>query len=356
MKVKILPEETKQQIAKLVERKFIEATLKERLPEYYPDFECLKKLTLDPYKRHLGVTSAVFVVEYKIEYLNKKGENKLLDLFASAHSDGSRQAAYKKTTFLYQYGFNQGQYKVTRPLFFLPEQEAFFYEASIGRSLFNFFTQSPEEDLRPAFSLVVGWMKKLHNFNPRDFDWPVFRISTMIPLPEKFIKDFYNDNQQQGQIVDELFQQMQKDENRFNKTIKKTLIYGDNHPENIIIRDLKADYLEMIDFTDVALGDPMIDLGTFLQQFDFMGHNFISREKMNDYKTFFVENYFQQSFSQIKIDYLNRINLYQSWTALRSATFLFYMKDVENPILDLLHDSQNYLQLAKQGQRIINLH
>jgi len=34
----------------------------------------------------------------------------------------------------------------------------------------------------------------------------------------------------------------------------------------------------------------------------------------------------------------------------------FYMKDVENPILDLLHDSQNYLQLAKQGQRIINLH
>jgi len=175
-------------------------------------------------------------------------------------------------------------------------------------------------------------------------------------LPEKFIKDFYNDNQQQGQIVDELFQQMQKDENRFNKTIKKTLIYGDNHPENIIIRDLKADYLEMIDFTDVALGDPMIDLGTFLQQFDFMGHNFISREKMNDYKTFFVENYFQQSFSQIKIDYLNRINLYQSWTALRSATFLFYMKDVENPILDLLHDSQNYLQLAKQGQRIINLH
>ena len=112
----------------------------------------------------------------------------------------------------------------------------------------------------------------------------------------------------------------------------------------------------MIDFTDLAYGDPMMDLGTFLQQLDFMGHNFISREQINNYKTFFISAYFKKDFDKIDIEYISRINLYQAWTALRTAIFLFYMNDAENPIDDLLQDSQGYLAVVKKEEKIINLH
>lgn len=357
MKRRALSEKVKAKIAKLVDLKFIKAVFEEKLPKYYPDFRKLISIKSDPYKRHLGVTSAVFVVEFKIKYLDKHGKTKNLDIFASAHSDGSRKGAYQKTKELYRHGFDRGEFRVTKPLFFLPEQKAFFYESSPGRSFFYFFTQNPQADLSHALRLIAGWVKKLHEleYNPH-FKWPVFDILDMVPPPSRFLEDFMTNDKKQGKLVDKLVKDMVKAKKSFDKKIKKSLIYGDYHPENVVIKSLEAKDLEMIDFTDIALGDPMMDLGTFLQQLDFMGHNFLSRQEMNSYKRYFVESYFKKNFDQVDIEFINRINLYQSWTALRTAVFLFYMKDVENPIDDLLEDSINYLKLSKESSRKINLY
>lgn len=360
MTKQIVNEKLKKSIAQLAEKDFAWQILTKYLPKYYKDFVHLKNLELDPYKRHLGVTSAVFVVEYKLEYLTNDGKIKSLTIFVSAHSDGSRQGAYYKTKFLYEHGFDKGPYRVTRPLFFLDEQQAFFYEASPGRSLFNFFTQDPKENLKPTLILVAAWVKKLHSFTRPislvGYRWPDFKIAKMVPEPQKFIADFYNSSSSTGRLVEDLFNGLLDLEKKFNKTIGKKLVYGDYHPENIIIEGLNTDHLIMIDFTDVALGDPMIDIGTFIQQFDFMGHNFISRKEINDYKHFFVEEYFGQNFGDCPADCLARINLYQAWTSLRTAVFLFYMKEVDNPVLDLLADSQKYLELAREQKQIINLY
>lgn len=356
--IKKTPDESlKKNIAKLVEKDFVWQILTEHLPDHYPDFVHIKNLELDPYKRHLGATSAVFVVEYRLEYLSRDSSIKPLTIFVSAHSDASRRGAYHKTKFLYEHGFDKGLYRVTRPLFFLESQLAFFYESSPGRSLFNFFTQNPEQNLKPTLILVAAWIKKLHGFErPLGYSWPDFKIAQMIPEPIKFIADFYNDSQSGGQLVDNLFKGMLELEKKFNKSLSKRLIYGDYHPENIIVEGLNTDHLVMIDFTDVSLGDPMADIGTFIQQFDFMGHNFISRKEINDYKHFFVEEYFGKNFGECPKECIARINLYQSWTALRTAVFLFYMKDIENPVSDLLADSQNYLELARNQKQSINLY
>ena len=358
MKKKALSKQSKERMAKLLEKSFAEKTLQTHLPKHIDGFKKLDSVELDPYKRHLGVTSAVFVVEYKVKYTDKQGKHKSIDIFAGAHSDGTKKEAYKKTRFLYEHGFGHGAYRVTKPLFFLKEQMAFFYEASIGRSLFYFFTQDPKANLEPSLTLAAGWIKKLHRFDTKKYkyDWPTFKISGMIPKPSKFIVDFINQDKKQGQLVKELTEEMIKLENNFRKDIGKIVIYGDYHPENIIIRHLESKTLEMIDFTDLAYGDPMMDLGTFLQQFDFMGHNFISRQQINKYKTFFISTYFKKPFKNIDIEDISRINLYQAWTALRSAIFLFYMKDIENPIDDLLKDCQGYLGAVKEENRIINLH
>ncbi|MCD4760425.1 phosphotransferase [bacterium] len=357
MKKRKLSEQVKTKIARLVDHKFAEEIFTEHLPKYYPDFKKLSGVTCTPFKRHLGVTSAVFVVEFKIKYIDKEGKNRHLDIFASAHSDGSRKGAYQKTKALYTHGFDKGKFRVTKPLFFLAQQKAFFYEASPGSSLFYFFTENPRADLKPSFELAAGWVKKVHQLDfPTTVEWPVFKISNMIPSPEDFIEDFYNDDKKQGKIIKKLVADMVRMKKSFDKRIDKNIIYGDYHPENVIIKDLKAKDLEMIDFTDLAMGDSMMDLGTFLQQFDFMGHNFLSREKMNKYKRYFVESYFGQKFDDIAVDFINRINLYQSWTAMRTAVFLFYMKNVENPVDDLLHDAVKHLELAKASKKHINLY
>jgi hypothetical protein len=352
-----LLEKTKQRIAKLVEKDFVIEVLNKRLKKYYKDFKEIKSLKLDPFKRHLGVTSAVFVVEYKIKYISTEGPVKEIDIFVSSHSDGSRKGAYQKTKTLYDHGFNQGKYRVTKPLFFLPEQKAFFYVSSPGRSFFNFFTQDTSADLENSWQLTTGWIKQLHSIDIKtiDFQWPSFDILNMVPAPKKFIKDFYASDKKLGQSIESLVSDLDKLDRKYRKKIGDILIYGDFHPENIIMQSLEAKEIEMIDFTDIALGDPMMDLGTFIQQFDFMGHNFVSRQDIDQHKKNFVETYFSKKFSDIDIEYINRINLYQSWTAMRSAIFLFYMKDVVNPIDDLLEDSIQYLELAKNNERSINV-
>lgn len=352
-----LSEKTKQRIAKLVEQDFITEVLNKRLQKYFKDFKEIKSIKLNPFKHHLGVTSAVFVVEYKIKYISQTGSIKEMEIFSSAHSDGSRKEAYQKTKTLYKHGFDQGKYRVTRPLFFLPEQKAFFYVASPGKSFFSFFTQDTSADLENSMKLITGWIKQLHSVDVKtlDFKWPVFDILNMVPSPQRFIKDFYASDKKLGQKIDDLVKSLNKLDKQHRKKIGNILIYGDFHPENIIMENLEAKEIEMIDFTDIALGDPMMDIGTFIQQFDFMGHNFVSRQEIDQYKISFVEIYFGKKFKDINIKYINRINLYQAWTAMRSVVFLFYMKDVFNPIEDLLEDSVQYFELAKNNQRSINV-
>ncbi|RJQ34448.1 aminoglycoside phosphotransferase family protein [Candidatus Parcubacteria bacterium] len=357
MKKKALSEKTKAAVAKLLEHDFVCDVLDKRLGDYYKDFKRVVQIESEAYKRHLGITSAVFVVDYKVKYQTKSGGHKNIDIFASAHSDGSRLGAYQKTKILYEHGFDKGKFRVTTPLFFLKEQKAFFYISSPGQSLFNFFTQDPKVDLKPAMHLATAWIKKLHSFDYQavNFVWPNFKINAMVPAPRQFIPDFYSGDEKRGRAIEGLVSDLKKMVDSYNRKIDKVLIYGDYHPENIIITSLKARSLEMIDFTDLAIGDPMMDIGIFIQQFDFMGHNFISRSEMNDYKTFFVEAYFGKKFEKIEIDFINRINIYQSWAAMRSVVFIFYKKDVENPVDGLLRDAIGYLSLAQEGKHKINL-
>jgi hypothetical protein len=353
-----LAEKIKRRIAKLMDNDFMVYIFNKNLPKHYPDFKEVISLELQPFKKHLGITSAVFVVEYKIKYKSKDNHDKKLDIFASAHSDGSREGAYKKTKELYKKGFDKGKYRVTRPLFFLADQKAFIYVASPGQSFFNFLSQDPQANLEASLKLAAGWVKKLHNleFDQKKFEWGHFSIDNMVPSPKIFLVDFMTRDKDQGRLVADLVKDMKARQKKLDAKIKKTIVYGDYHPENIIIHDLEADYLEMIDFTDISTGDPMMDLGNFLQQLDFMGHNFISRKKINDYKEYFVSAYFEKDLDQVAPDFFSRINLYQSWAALRTAVFLFYKKDVENPVTDLLKDSINYLKLSQACQKQINLY
>lgn len=349
-------EEQKKKVALLNDEVFIKDCLNQNLAKYYPDFVEVQKLDLHAYKKHMGKTSAVFVVGYKVEYLAKDKSLQKIKLVATGHSDGSRKLAFAKLNYLYNHGFSSGKYLVTKPLFYLEENLAFVYEASIGHRLFSFFKADEYLNLANAMNLSAAWVRKLHQLEINEsFTWPKFSVHHIGPSVQKFFTDIINHNEVLGKRVEKMLADIKQHEELFDKSLKPRLVYGDYHPENVILTSLEAKQIKMIDFTDVALGDPMVDVGSFLQQLDFMGHRFFSRAKVNYEKEYFVTSYFEQKFEEIPLEFFPRINLYQAWVALRTAAFLFYMHK-DDSVKFLLDEVEQYLDLAESGERKINLY
>jgi len=353
---RVLTAEEKNKISKLLESDFIAELLKNRLPQYYPDFGAIQKIESKIYKKYIGKTRVFFVIGFDIVYTAKdSGHINAIKIFASAHTDGSRKKASDNAERLYSNGFSSGKYQVTRPLFYLPEQSAFFYEASVGSSFLSFLEKDPHRDFKPILQLAAGWIKKLHSTDLADkYEWEKFDVMKISPLPRLFGDDFFEKYQEYGELVLWLIDEMKKLKASFDESTSQVVIYGDYHPQNVIITKLDADTMKMIDFTDVCVGDPMADIGVFVQQFEFMTHHYYTDVEADKYKKLFIEYYFGQRFDEVDIKYIKAINLYQSWTALRSATFLFYMENLGSAVGPVLAESKKLLELAKSDTRQIS--
>lgn len=336
---------------------YIKDLLNKRLPEFYPDFVTLKEIEIRPYKKHFGKTSATYVAGYFCKYENNKQELKDLNIFVSAHTDGSRQDSFANNSFLYAHGFARGQYLTPKPLFYVSELGGFFYEGVRGRILKKLIKDEPQRDLRPVLDLATAWLRVLHNIDSSDpnFRLKDFSIKNMRPRPDKLIADFVARNKELGQRLENLLQGIINLEVDWSSKINKTLVHGDYHLENIVVSGLEPDHIKVIDFTDLAWGDPCLDLGEFLQQFDFMLQNTLSRQQINDYKSYFIESYFGESFADIDPVFISRINLYQAWTTLRTVALLFYTKDSRHALENLLKDTEGYLELSQKQIVKINL-
>lgn len=345
------------QLNNLTQVEYIKSLLEQRLPEFYPDLVQLDAVEIRVYKKHFGRTSATYVAAYMCKYKDANGHNKSLNIFVSAHTDGSRQYSFANNSFLYSHGFNTGQYLIPRPLFYEPALGAFFYEGVRGRILKKLIKDEPARDLRPVLDLAAAWLRTLHNvpllssdFKPRDFG-----IRSMRPSPEHFINDVKNYRSDFGAQIENLLQQMIDQEQAWGLKINKTLVHGDYHLENIIVSGLEPDHIKVIDFTDLAWGDPCLDLAGFIQQFDFMLQNVLVREQLNNYKTYFIESYFNASFSEIDPSFLSRINLYQAWTTMRTLALLFYSKNTHHELSNIVAEAEKYLALARQQTVQINI-
>ncbi|MFA5127050.1 MAG: aminoglycoside phosphotransferase family protein [Patescibacteria group bacterium] len=343
-------------LKKLLEEDYVRRLLMQYLPKYYPEFKEILNIELRPYKKHLGRTSAVYVVGYLCTYQKQTGSQAYLNIFVSAHTDGSRQAAYLNNQFLYQHGFASGHYLVPKPLFYLPDMQAFFYEGVRGRILKKLISDEPQRDLHPVLTMAANWLTRLHNLEASAINLKVkdFFIKDMTPKTGDFLADFSQYKPSEGEIIKTALRDILGIEASLAATFNKTLVHGDFHPENIIVSGLEPNHLKVIDFTDLSWGDPCLDIGIFLQQFDFMLNNLLPRNKINDYKKFFVEAYFSENFEDIDQVFINRINLYQAWTALRTSVFLFYARSAR--LNELLIEIEQYLQAIRTNKLIINLY
>ncbi len=347
----------KQNMNKLLDKDFITNLFGQRLTSFYPNFQELVTVEFYTHKKHAGKNSMIVVVEYVLTYLSKDGTSEKMNLFASAHSDGSRVRAFYGQNYLYQHGFDQGKFLVGRPLFYLAEQYAFFYQAVLGRTLRKLIKQEIDLDFNRTLDLSAGWIKKLHSCSiEAGHEFIKFNVREMSPQPQRFIADLTAFFPEFGQRLDAAFARLSELQEKHKDLYQAVLIHGDYHPENIIFKSSELDKIKVIDFTDLALGDPMVDLGSFIQQFDFMCFEILDRKKINSFKINFLESYFLEKFENIDIQYINRINFFQAWVVMRTTVLLFYAKSAKHPLGELIAEIERYLSLAENSERKINLY
>ena len=322
-------------ILHLLDQQYVLHLFKKEILPQYPEFSDIKQIKTILIKNNIWDSTYHVVIEYQTTFVDSEKKLQTLPIYCTAHSDEPRLNSFEALTFLWQNGFNRGNLTIPKPLFYSLDFNAFFYQGISGQNLYQYIRQ---KDLSAVESIVVkaaAWFSKLHhlsataakakNFNPLNS-----LIETIIPgmahalTKVKILEPRYFEICRQAY---EIINQVEKD--FLVSTERRWLIHGDAHPENIISIDKNK--IGVIDFTDICLADYARDLGTFLQQLEFMMLRKIDdRLLVEKSKQLFLNSYFKNAKITLDDNLQKRINNYYNWTALRTAIF-FLLKDKAEP-------------------------
>lgn len=295
-------------------------------------FKSIKKINIEPHKKHIWDDTYHVVVEYKITFLKKRGGEKTISVFCTAHSSEPKKNIYEGLKFLWRNNYCRGKLTAPLPLFYSKFFKATFYVGVKGKNLYYYIKEKDFKNINYTVKQAAGWLAKLHNISTkkaRNFNKDNSRIQTVKPgmnhIFEK-IKSHYPLNYDNFKKA---YTAVNKKEVEFlSKNKKRWLVHGDAHPENII--KTEKGKIVFIDFSDLCLSDFARDLGSFLQQIEFKIMRRIGDKKYAaKVKKIFLDNYFKNVKIKMDDNLAARIDNYYTWAALRTAVFFFLKHNPE---------------------------
>lgn len=320
-------------ILKLFDDDYVMQYLAERILPHYPDFTGIKSFKRHAYKKHIWEETYHVVIEYKTRFITREGKIKTLPIFCSAHSDEPRKNVYDALRYLWENGFNRGNLSIPHALYYDEYFQGTFYRGVAGQNLYYYIRASILEEVESIIPQAARWFAKLHGLpteNARNFNEENSRIETVFPGIDHLLARIKQDYPDIYEPYREIYKIVNNKEKEFlDTTDQRWLVHGDAHPENIIRMSPRK--VAVIDFTDLCLSDFARDLGTFLQQLEFMCRRKVQEEGFSErMKNLFLEEYFKKSKVQMSDSAQRRIDNYYYWTAMRTATY-FYIKDKREP-------------------------
>ena len=320
-------------IYQLFDQQFVNDLFTKEILPLYPDFKTIKTIKILPIKENIWQSTYHVVIEFQTTFLKTDKKTKKLSVFCSAHSSEPRKNSYEALTFLWQHHFGHSRLTIPRPLFFSDSFNAVFYRGAQGKNLYYYIKQNNFTEIELIIPRVAAWFVKLHQLptaQAKNFNEVNSRIETVIPGIATILSRIKTDYAQFYQAYFQIYRLINEQEKQFFKKSKNIwLIHGDAHPENVI--KISKSKLAIIDFTDICLADFARDLGSFLQQLEFMTEPKIADPTyIEKIKNLFLINYLTKA--KIKLDegLSERIKYYYNWTALRTASF-FLLKDNPEP-------------------------
>lgn len=311
-------------ILDLFDEEKVKILLKEKILPFYPNFCDIKKIDIKPYKKQVWETTYHVVVEFNTVFKTRKGKFKKMPIVCSAHSTEPRKNVYTALKFLWEHGFKNGFLSVPHPLFYSNYYRGTFYRGVAGETLYDNIKRKNLSEIEAIIPKTAKWFAKLHNLptnGTTNFNLDNSRIETAFPGVKYIIARMKNEHPEYHEIYSRIYKKLVEDEKRFlSSTGKRWLVHGDAHPENVI--RMSSRKIALIDFTDLCLTDYTRDLGSFLQQLDYMcGNKIGDKEFTEKIKKSFLDNYFKFSKKRLTKEREERIKNYYNWTAMRTATY-----------------------------------
>ncbi|MFH0854364.1 MAG: phosphotransferase [bacterium] len=352
--MKEVSQKLRKKMDQLLDDKFIKNFFDGNLKAFFDNAESIKSIKRITHKEVRGNFDYSLIIEFILEINYKNNQTITKSIFCKAHSDEKKNKSTYYMEMLYKNGFNEGLYQVPRPLSYIPMLRAGFYEGAQGHNLLYYLKQRDFDKIENIVKNAAHWISKLHELKFNDFNSlkiSIAKIKDNKPPIKQVFKDM---KKHYLRLYDEfapLYRATRKYETMFLKELKREektkIIYADYHPENIIAQSHSQDGISVIDFTDLALGDPYRDVGTFMEQVDFMSKKYMPPEKARQWRTIFLEEYIKTNNIKLTKREFQRINLYCLWTSLRNIIYFYYKKDQNQVIPKLIADAKIYLDKVK---------
>lgn len=320
-------------ILSLYDEKYVLDYLKKKVLPLYPNFKKIEKLKIVDHKKNVWEHTYHVVIEFQTTFLDQTGKKHKLPIFCSAHSDEPRKNVYTSLKYLWSKGFEKGNLSIPHPLFYSNTFRATFYRGVEGKHLYHYLKEHDKQTVEEIIPQAAKWFAKLHAIKTSDsknFNKINSRIKTVMPGVPHILDRIKRDYPEYLSLYQKAYEMFVANEQIFFKSNEERWpTHGDAHPENIIRMSKRK--TAVIDFTDLCLADFTRDLGTFVQQLEFManrkGHDQDYIEKICN---LFLDSYFASSKNVLDEDVKMRINTYYNWTAIRTATH-FLLKDYREP-------------------------
>lgn len=317
-------------ILQLFDENFVKDFFRKEILPQYPDFTDIKKIAIQPHKKHIWEKTYHVVIEFAVTFSTKDKKTKKLAIFCSAHSSEPRKNFYDGLKFLWDHDFKNGHLTIPHPLFFSEKFNAAFYRGIKGNHLHHFIRQHDFEEAEKIIIKAAKWLNKLHRIstkNAKNFNPDNSRIGTVVPGVNFVLEKIRDRHPEFLEICEKIYGILEKNEKRFlDSTEKRWLIHGDAHPENVI--KISKNKLGFIDFTDLCLADFARDLGSFLQQLDYMySKQTENAEHIEHIKQLFLTTYLKSAKIRPDEPLKDRIETYYNFTMLRTAIFFLTKED-----------------------------
>jgi len=311
-------------ILDLLDEEKVKRLFAEKILPQYPDYTGIKKIKIRPFKKLIWNTTYHVVLEFSVYFQTRSGQTEKLPIICTAHSSEPRENVFDALRYLWDHNFSKGMLSVPHPLFYSDYYRGTFYRAASGKTLYHYIKRGDRVEIESVIPKVAKWFAKLHNlpvdsapnFNPENC-----RIESAIPGVPHILSQLKANYPEYHERYGLIYQKLIANENDFfAKTEKRWFVHGDAHPENIIRMSRRK--IAVIDFADLCLSDYARDLGSFLQQLDYMcGRKIDDAAFAEKIKKSFLDNYFKHFKKGVPEDIDKRINTYYNWTAMRTATY-----------------------------------
>jgi hypothetical protein len=228
-----------------------------------------------------------------------------------------------------RHGFEEGRFRVPKPLGNDPDSLTTIEEGIKGKTLFDRLVEAGPQEARNHLEMAAEWLARLHNLRlhiapPQEF------FSDERRRLELYLSAFYRTGHRHTRKAQEIMDRIIEFETSLYSEKPEKMIqgHGDFHPKNIFIGqdsdDPSSRFVAAIDFGSSYTMPPAFDVGTFLAQFrnQFYGmqevHNKVS-------ETIFLQKYLNET-KQLDDGFLRQVEVFRARTSLSISYYLIKLK------------------------------